>query len=510
MKPEKIGAGAMGEVYKARDPVLGREVAIKTIAAGGGSDDSLRKRFEREAQSAAALEHDNIITVYDFGQEGELLYMAMEQIADGMSLAHTKGIVHRDLKPANIHIQPGGEVKIMDFGLARFSGSEMTKTGTVMGTPNYMSPEQVRGEHADARSDVFSMGCVFYEVLGGRSPSEAYSMHAVLFKVMQEAPTPLATNAPDLPAPVVSVVEKCLAKDPALRLQNGRELVAALKTARQAVAEGRNEPLPEFALPDPDALGLPASDAGGSRSHTRAGRTWTRSGPGSAPSVVPSAQPVKKPGPPVGVIVGAGVALLVVGWLALKPGGPASDSPPVTRPAELDTLALAVVGTQIEVARKRLDAGDYRGAATQAERALKLAPDNAEAKEIFDEAQGILTRVDVAVKDARAATSLGDAGKAALALWQLVQADPDHPLAGELAASHEAAFEAHVSEARAAMTESQERARTTGARSLEEFKQAVALAAQAGRDSGGGKHAQAVIKWLKARRLFDLAERALR
>ena len=161
----------MGEVFRAHDPVLDRDVAVKRISAGLDADDIVRKRFEREARSAANLNHPNIITVYELGVEGEQLFMAMEllngidlklalsqrkmsledkldvteQICEGLAFAHAHDVVHRDLKPANIHLLPGGKVKIMDFGLARMSGSDMTSTGTVMGTPHYMSPEQVRG-----------------------------------------------------------------------------------------------------------------------------------------------------------------------------------------------------------------------------------------------------------------------------------------------------------------------------------------------------------------------------
>ncbi len=190
----ELGQGAMGVVYKAYDPVLDRHVAIKTISASLGADAELRKRFHREAQAAARLNHSNIITVYDFGEQHGQIYIAMEllegtdlkdlvtekalttldeqlavmeQILDGLAFAHSKEIVHRDLKPGNLHIQPNGQVKILDFGLARLGSSEMTQAGMVMGTPNYMSPEQVLGEGVDVRSDVFAMGAVFYEMHHG-------------------------------------------------------------------------------------------------------------------------------------------------------------------------------------------------------------------------------------------------------------------------------------------------------------------------------------------------------
>ena len=233
----------MGEVFRAHDPVLNRAVAVKRITAGLDADEMVRKRFQREAQSAALLSHPNIVTVYELGFEGEQLFMAMElldgidlkhalaarqmtldekvgvvqQICEGLAFAHAHDIVHRDLKPANIHILPSGKVKIMDFGLARLSGSEMTTTGMVMGTPHYMSPEQVRGQKADARSDVFALGCLFYELLAGRKPFDAESMHGVLYKIMQEEPTPVREAAPGTPEALAQVVEKALAKNPAER-----------------------------------------------------------------------------------------------------------------------------------------------------------------------------------------------------------------------------------------------------------------------------------------------------
>ncbi len=261
----KLGQGAMGEVFRAHDPVLDRDVAVKRISAGLDADDMVRKRFEREARSAANLNHPNIITVYELGVEGEQLFMAMEllngidlklalsqrkmsledkldvteQICEGLAFAHAHDVVHRDLKPANIHLLPGGKVKIMDFGLARMSGSDMTSTGTVMGTPHYMSPEQVRGARADSRSDVFSLGCVLYELLTGRKPFDAESMHAVLFKVLQEEPPPVLELAPGLAPVLAQVADKALAKDPAERFQSAGDMLGALRRARQAAAAGR-------------------------------------------------------------------------------------------------------------------------------------------------------------------------------------------------------------------------------------------------------------------------------
>ena len=260
----KIGQGAMGEVFKAHDPILGRDVAIKTMTASIGSDEELRKRFHREAQSAARLSHPNIITIFDFGEDQGKVYMAMEllegddlkdligrhtpltleeklglmeQICDGLSFAHAKDVVHRDLKPANLHIQRGGQVKIMDFGLAKMASSDMTRAGMIMGTPNYMSPEQVRGEKATSRSDVFSLGAVFYELLTNRKPFEADSLHAVLFQVMQHEPESLATIAPGVPPALRQVVERAMLKDPAGRYRDGADMREALRPVRAGLGQ---------------------------------------------------------------------------------------------------------------------------------------------------------------------------------------------------------------------------------------------------------------------------------
>src|SRR5438093_3459247 len=288
----RIGQGAMGEVCKAHGPSLNRMVAVKTIPSSLGTESELRRRFLREAQSAARLNHPNIITVYDFGAEEGQIYMAMdllegsdlkdlimggtlgsldrkldvmEQICEGLAFAHSMEVVHRDLKPGNIHVQPNGQVKIMDFGLARLGASEMTRTGMVMGTPHYMSPEQVRGEKADARSDVFALGSMFYELLAGRKAFDGDSMHTVLFQVLQEEPEPIR-NWVDLPPILVEVVERALQKDPAARFHDASQMLAAVRAVRRALAEGRPEatleselgPLPPLATGDARVVGAVA------------------------------------------------------------------------------------------------------------------------------------------------------------------------------------------------------------------------------------------------------------
>ncbi|HSB60373.1 MAG TPA: protein kinase, partial [Vicinamibacteria bacterium] len=289
----KIGEGAMGEVYKAHDPVLGRFVALKTISQGISSEEAARQRFHREARAAAALNHPNIITVFDFGDEGGTIYMAMEllegtdlreviekrsltkvteklavmeQICDGLAFAHGKGVVHRDLKPGNIHILPNGQVKIMDFGLARRS-EDAARTAVIMGTPYYMSPEQAQGERATPSSDIFALGSLFYEMLSGRRAFPGDTIPAVLFGVVHRDPEPLTKWSPDAPPALVAVVERALSKDPAWRFRDATEMREALRRARDvlfgAPAEAAQpaglEPEPARPLPAP-LSGAPETD----------------------------------------------------------------------------------------------------------------------------------------------------------------------------------------------------------------------------------------------------------
>ena len=274
----ELGRGTMGEVYKARDPVLNRFVALKTLTARVAPGDETLQRFQREAQAAALLNHPNIVTVHDFGEEDGLLYMAMEllegtdlrdaidsellktldeklDVMDGilaaLDYAHAKGVVHRDVKPANIHLGPGRQVKIMDFGLARVSTSEMTQEGIVLGTPNYMSPEQALGDKVDGRSDLFSTGAVLYELLTGHKPFEADSTPSVLFQVVHRQAPPVRRWAPDVPTGIVAVVNRSLEKDREKRFASAGDMRAAIAVARQALAPAASPKAPPLPRPRP-------------------------------------------------------------------------------------------------------------------------------------------------------------------------------------------------------------------------------------------------------------------
>ena len=252
----KLGKGAMGEVYRAHDPVLDREVAIKVVTAKLSEDEAARQRFVREAKAAAALNHPNIITVHDFGEHEGMPYMAMEildghdlkdliekrqlpdievriaimeQICDGLAFAHGKGVVHQDLKPGNIRILSSGGVKVMDFGLAL--RKDDAASGQIMGTPYYMAPEQIRGDRPSARSDIFSLGAVFYEFLSARRPFTGPDVKAVLTAVVQKDSVPLHKIVAELPPALSAFVDRALSKLPTDRYADGEQMLEALRSA---------------------------------------------------------------------------------------------------------------------------------------------------------------------------------------------------------------------------------------------------------------------------------------
>ncbi|HUG54669.1 MAG TPA: protein kinase [Vicinamibacteria bacterium] len=552
---EKIGQGAMGEVYRAHDPVLNRDVAVKTISAELGADDTLRRRFEREAQSAARLNHPNIITVFDYGEEQGKIYMAMElldgadlkqaiarraslsldeklsivdQIAEGLAFAHEHDIVHRDLKPANIHLLGNGQVKIMDFGLARLGGSEMTRAGMVMGTPHYMSPEQVRGERADSRSDVFALGCVFYEILTYRKPFDADSMHSVLFKVMQEEPPPVQDLSAGVPAVLTQVVKRAMSKDPAARFQNAGELRSALHRAMQAVASGQGgTALPELALPTTAAGGPPrdsatAASASRSASVSRSGsgaRSASSSGPaapsasGSRSASAAGRAPSRSSKAPLFFAAAAAVLALAV-LAALVVGGRGSgtpSAPPASRPAQVDAFARELAQSQVELARRRAEGGDFREAMRQAERALKIDPDNKDAQAIFSKAKGTVDEVEREAAAARRASSAGDTGRAGDALWALIALEPDNPAVDEVAPRLESVFRPRAEEARTAMAQARQAAEASrAARVQDSFKDGTDLARQGESEFKAGRYATAARRFLAAREKFEHARRTVR
>ena len=258
----EIGRGAMGVVYDAVDPVLGRVVAIKTInmALDPGEMDHYERRFAVEARAAGGLNHPNIVTIHDIGRSGELAYMAMEflegrelkdliaeaelttdraldiaaQVADGLAYAHEHGVVHRDIKPANIMILRDGRVKITDFGIAHMRTSDVrTQTGYMLGSPRYLSPEQVMGKRCDPRCDIFSLGVIIYEMVTGQAPFNGADVHSLMYQIVNATPLPPSAVNPTLPRMLDLIIAKALAKAPDGRYASISELAADLRACRQ-------------------------------------------------------------------------------------------------------------------------------------------------------------------------------------------------------------------------------------------------------------------------------------
>jgi len=265
----ELGKGAMGVVYRARDPMLDRTVAIKTVnmSLDDGEKAEYEARFYQEAKAAGGLNHPNIVTVHDIGKSGNVVFMAMEflegrelrtfmgagaplapgraveiaaQVAEGLAYAHSHGVVHRDVKPANIMILSSGTAKITDFGIARLRSSGVqTQTGVVLGSPRYMSPEQVAGKRAEPRSDLFSLGVILYEMLTGKPPFTGDDVTSIMFQILNFVPPPPSTVNPAIPPVLDFIVAKALAKAADDRYADAAELARDLHgCAQQAHAAG--------------------------------------------------------------------------------------------------------------------------------------------------------------------------------------------------------------------------------------------------------------------------------
>ena len=261
----ELGQGAMGIVYKAKDPLIDRVVAIKTITLSLALDEKeeYEGRFYQEAKAAGRLNHPNIVTIYDVGKSGDVAYIAMEflqgrelrdimndvgllpvdqvldivaQVAQGLAYAHEHEIVHRDVKPSNIMVVHDGHVKITDFGIARMASSAVhTQTGMVLGSPKYMSPEQVMGKTIDQRSDIFSLGVMLYEMLTGQAPFNGENVNAIMYQTLNAVPAPPNTLNPAVPEMANFIVAKALAKKLEDRYQNARDFAVDLRACRDTL-----------------------------------------------------------------------------------------------------------------------------------------------------------------------------------------------------------------------------------------------------------------------------------
>ncbi len=337
---DEVGRGAMGVVYRGQDPTIGRVIAIKTIRLAdltdGAERQRLRDRLFREAQSAGILSHPNIVTIYDIAEENGMAYIFMEfvngpplekllatpdalepaqvlsifrQTALALDYAHRKGIVHRDIKPANIMVHDDGQAKVTDFGVAKIVSQQMTQTGAMMGTPSYMSPEQVQGQTVDGRADQFSLAVIAYEVMTGEKPFVADYLPTLLYKIVREEPAPAHRINPALGPEIEETLRKALSKDPNSRYATCSEFVEALTAACAASPDWR------------------PMTSGSSQSQETVARTELDAGPGLAPAIAEET-------------VGVSAAVMAV---SADPGGSSSGQiappvflPPPVRPARLD------------------------------------------------------------------------------------------------------------------------------------------------------------------------------
>ncbi|HMH24991.1 MAG TPA: protein kinase [Gemmatimonadaceae bacterium] len=260
---ELVGEGAMGVVYRAHDSVLDRNVAIKVMNESIARQDDLRKRFLHEAQAAASLQHPNVVCIYDLGEADGHLFIAMEfiqgvdlehlielaqplslqtkldiiiDVLTGLAFAHKRGIVHRDIKPANIRVAEDGRAKIMDFGVAHLASSSMTSTGSILGTPTYMAPEQITEGKTSPATDIFAVGGVLYQILTMMKPFEAPTLQNLFFKIITEEPRNVSELTPGLPAALDRIVRKAMAKEPGDRYTSALEMANELTNVRSKLS----------------------------------------------------------------------------------------------------------------------------------------------------------------------------------------------------------------------------------------------------------------------------------
>ncbi len=392
-----LGKGAMGIVYKARDPHINRDVAIKTIRFDLVSEESeneeIMQRFMREAQAAGKLSHPNIITIYDVGREESVTYIVMQliegqslqkmisssekfstpevidlmcQICSALDYAHKNGIVHRDMKPGNILLDKERKPYICDFGVARVETSTLTQAGTAVGTPSYMSPEQVVGKKVDKRSDIFSLGCILYEILTGRRPFEAESITTVIYKIINEEPLPLIEVKKGLPVGFEQTITKALAKDPNDRYQSCAELAADLRAIHAMADKTIAITMAKEELPRVEV------------------KKKRRLGPALVAALVT-----------VVVLAVAGTLYIfqTTGKIPFFSSG--SQKAKVEKPPAIPqpgALAAGSVEDKLNKARESFDRGDYGQAAKLAEEILAADPSNLAAKELSTKAQSNINK----------------------------------------------------------------------------------------------------------------------
>ncbi len=358
----ELGHGAMGVVYEAFDPLIARVVALKTIlpdALAGAHAKEILARFHREAQAAGRLTHPNIVSIYDFGEDAGVWFIAMElvkgrelkdyfekserfrmpdvvrilsQVLAALGYSHRLGVVHRDIKPSNIFLAEDGTAKVADFGIAHVESSDLTQVGTVLGTPAYMSPEQILGLPVDGRSDLFSVGVILYQFLTGERPFVGNAT-ITMRKVLEEDPLPPSRFNVQIPGAMDAVVRRALAKKPDERFASAEEFAAALTAAAQSERDSSGETtrMPAAAT---------AIAGGGATAAPSTPRALASGAPGAAAPVT-AAPPKSQSAGKIAVGIGAVVAIGVAGWLITQRAGPDKPTAVAAAPAAVSGTSAA-------------------------------------------------------------------------------------------------------------------------------------------------------------------------
>ncbi len=537
---EKLGQGGMGAVYRARDTLLERIVAVKVISTSIDQNDEMRERFFREARAAGQLSHKNIITIHDLGEHDGQPYLAMEflqgqdllarmaspqrmslrrrveiatEICEGLEFAHAHGVIHRDIKPANIFITDSGGVKILDFGLARLVTSELTRSNMMMGTINYMSPEQIRGEKIDHRADIFSTAVVIYELLSGRRAFDADSFAATLYKILQEFPEPLQQIDPSIPIELVRIVERALAKPRDERYQHMSEMLLDLAVYRQQLvgmdspAGGRLAPTelrtasdrpfqvtPPIPLP-PVATPLPVTGA----------PTPSATPLPSTPSSVPAPAGYASYLLPAIAVLALAIAAAAM-WKSAhsdtgQPSAPSSAATPTPPAPSINDL--------MKTALTAYESEDFATAARTAETVLARDPGNDAARQLRDRAHAAATAVEEGLKRARTLVAAGRFEDASKAAGEVLGVAPGNSEARQIMQDGaERSRGRGAEEARAQVTRARSAARAAGAPRLASsaYSSASSAEREAQRLYDSGRPGDATIKFYEASGLYRSAE----